>query len=488
MVALPDQRTIVDMDRTAVWTPIVSQPDLILEREGHCSATAAVRRLDSLRPSNGLDKQDRVHFAVVLGGFVDGGFEPTAVAAEVTSSTSTSLSWHVCGSSSVCEVDGMSAIADDQQQCFWLFGGMDGETYTPRNALYRASWTLCDDGDDTEISWKLDLKFSDPVELVGSFPSPRYRHASAFCPQTSRMFVFGGVTDCEEQTNDLYCLHTVGLVWTRVTLPDGAVIPRPRFLPVMIAVSAADYLKSKGDANTTMLVVYGGAHFNGGQQESLSDVWALGVASSRLNAVAPDVGMCCSEWQCVVEESRGALDGQLALPCVNGHCGLLIAAPSPQPQPTEDPSPAASSMSQQIECVYFGGKDFMCGSNRVHKLLLVASIVGLNSCTQANSSDAPQSRHVTLLIDSVRVTEFAVTGHTDDDIRNGGGHDMYTSDGSSPHWRYTATVTKPIVRSSLSNCGSKEEDEDECCVYLVAGQCRHNDPAAVYRFNWRLFV
>lgn len=246
-----------------MWSKVSSKPDLVGEREGHCSCLLSVG-----------DSQ----LLVVLGGFCEGEFRREVVAAVLDD---VSLEWFVAGEYDFCETDGMSMSTQLNLRNVSLtpneavlFGGLESSSYAPVNIVRRLSIELVGDAYVTSAI---------EVAAAGKPPSPRWRHSASIV--SNHLYIFGGITSERNQNSDLFRFELSLGIWEEVEI---SVVPPPRFLAVLLPLSS-EYL-----------VLHGGACFDNGEQASLCDVWTLNLSELQWEE------LLVTGW-----------------PRVNGHCGFV---------------------------------------------------------------------------------------------------------------------------------------------------------------------
>ncbi|KPA85310.1 hypothetical protein ABB37_01644 [Leptomonas pyrrhocoris] len=321
---------LLDDDGSALHPPSCSDDededhvvDRLNRREGHC-ATVLTSSAD------GGVQSSLSSWIVVCGGYTKGVV--SAVPLVAPASLLPALQWRELPIVDVFERDGASLTTVEIALCVagaqhdtamgnastaYLFGGFDGDMNLC-NALYAV--TLCGEGDETGI-WTPTTIGVREVTTTGDVPTPRARHGAG--GRDGRLFLFGGETATQEQTNDLYVCDVRTGVWRALTA--SSVCPAPRLLSLSLVFTSP-----------TTFVVYGGAHFVEGAVQSFADVWKCDIDTEAWTPVAVVAG-----------EERDLL------PHSNGHAGGAVVLPSAP---------------RRTCAVFVGGKNVAEGDDRVRMI------------------------------------------------------------------------------------------------------------------------
>ncbi|GET90083.1 hypothetical protein, conserved [Leishmania tarentolae] len=291
--------------------------DFLNRREGHCAAVVY-----PLTPIDVVTESPRESWVLVCGGYSNGSVSATPLVTRTA--LLPALQWMRLPPVDALECDGATlttvvsaagaeamlttstAAPISSYTCTtaapaaYLFGGL-GADMNRRNTLYAV--TLHVDADTLPVMVQVS-----EVHCTGTLPEARVRHGAG--GHAGRLYIFGGETDTQEQSSDLYvCDVEVGL-WRVLASPSSRPSPAPRLLSLSLLFVAP-----------TTFVLYGGAHFVDGDIRSFADVWRFDLATEAWTVVvspqpedgAPEEG----EWRPDVP--------QRVLPPSNGHAGGVFA-------------------------------------------------------------------------------------------------------------------------------------------------------------------
>ncbi|CAM39706.1 conserved hypothetical protein [Leishmania braziliensis MHOM/BR/75/M2904] len=290
--------------------------DLLNRREGHCSAVVyPVTSIDVPAASS------RESWVLVCGGYSNGSVSATPLVARTT--LLPALQWVRLPPVDALECDGatlttvgsavgveampttasassaLSGVCTTAAPAAYLFGGLDADM-NRRNTLYAV--TLHIDADATPVMVQVA-----EVQCTGTPPEARVRHGAG--GHAGCLYIFGGETDTQEQSSDLYVCDVQAGVWRVLASPSPLLSPAPRLLSLSLLFMTP-----------TMFVLYGGAHFVNGDLRSFADVWSFDLATETWSVVVPpeaDDSTPGSEWR--------ADAPQRVLPPSNGHAGCVFA-------------------------------------------------------------------------------------------------------------------------------------------------------------------
>ncbi|KAG5474736.1 hypothetical protein LSCM4_03912 [Leishmania orientalis] len=290
--------------------------DLLNRREGHCSAV--------VYPAGSVDMpaaSPRESWVLVCGGYTNGSVSPIPLVARTT--LLPALQWVQLPPVDALECDGATlttvvsavdaestlgttaAASASARVCTtaapvaYLFGGLDAET-NRRNTLYAVSLHV--DADVTPVMVQVT-----EVQCTGTLPEARVRHGAG--GHAGRLYIFGGETDTQEQSSDLYVCDVQAGVWRLLASPWSRPSPASRLLSLsLLFVAPAKF------------VLYGGSHFVNGDVHSFADVWSFDLTTEAWSVVVPpragDGPPQEGEWR--------ADAPQRVLPPSNGHAGGVI--------------------------------------------------------------------------------------------------------------------------------------------------------------------
>ena len=381
------------------WTAVRCSNDLLGEREGHCSAAISFSSCRLIPGTSDSSSQ----LLVVIGGFREGEIPAEVIVAPLHEE----LCWTVAASNeSVFAKDGASLtlvqrssdlkvdFGDETDGCgrqfcgdqyLLMFGGMSGDARKTNDAFLIG--VIMNSNSDENAAVSIELAWRE-VCLLGEVPTPRFRHAVA--TSTTSLFIFGGATDVNDESSDLFEVNLITFVSRRVNDLSGHALPlRPRFLSSLV------YMPK----NCT-LVLYGGAFYQNGQQKSCSDLAVIDTTSWELILIDP-ANKNSEHGYRIACASTPIHD---FLPRTNGHVGRCIKL-------------FAKNGEHDEIAVFSGGKDFDEGCDDVVVVALEGGGVGEPSVKKA----------------SARCVRAA------DDVRTG----------SSPHWRYTASTVDSAICGGL---------------------------------------
>ncbi|ESL09616.1 hypothetical protein TRSC58_02661 [Trypanosoma rangeli SC58] len=278
------------------WIPCEEQAGTLGSREGHCATCL-------LDPATGEE------WVMCVGGYCEGERDGKVMVSKVFQQPV--LCWITVAKHLPCfECDGASLtrVGNDAAVAY-MFGGLDAEMNLC-NRLLQVGLNFA------EGSPMLDVG---DLQTTGNCPPPRSQHSAG--GTATHLFVFGGETDSAEQTNDLYMLDITTLVWTLIKVESPA--PPPRILagPLLFVLPH-------------VCVLYGGAHFVGGDIESLDDVWSCDLSS-----------VCV--WT-RLQVGDGAAES--VFPRSNGHAGGLLRG------------------NEKVSALFLGGKDAAEGCDKVKQV------------------------------------------------------------------------------------------------------------------------
>ncbi|KAF5220734.1 putative Galactose oxidase, central domain containing protein [Trypanosoma cruzi] len=286
------------------WIPCKERVGTLGAREGHCATCL-------LDPATGEE------WVMCVGGYCEGERDGIVMISKVFPQPV--LCWITVAEHLPCfECDGASLTRVGNPTEAYMFGGLDANL-NRCNRLFRVGL------DFTDRLPTLDVK---DLQTTGSIPPPRTQHSAG--GTATYLFVFGGEKDGADQSNDMYMLDTVTLLWK--CIKTEAPVPPPRLLagPLLFISSH-------------VCVLYGGAHFVNGDIKSLNDVWFCDLSSA------------CTWTQLEVNVA----DENVVFPRSNGHAGGLFRE------------------EEKVTAVFVGGKDAVEGCDKVKQVCWCKSGEGL---------------------------------------------------------------------------------------------------------------
>lgn len=134
------------------------------------------------------------------------------------------------------------------------------------------------------------------VQAKGTAPVPRHCHATAVV--ATRLFIFGGSTDCDGTAcNDLFIFDTVNSTWSQPKSKGS--LPAPRYGHSMVAFGTRIILFGGCFGSSTTysdLFIYDtGTVFEYCSNDSVNDNWSE-ISSSTIGVSIPPRGLhsCCT--------------------------------------------------------------------------------------------------------------------------------------------------------------------------------------------------
>ncbi|KAG5500488.1 hypothetical protein JKF63_03582 [Porcisia hertigi] len=355
--------------------------DLLSRREGHCSAV--VYPATSMDVSSSSLHSARDSWVLVCGGYSNGTVSATPLVARTA--LLPALQWVRLPPVDALECDGatlttivsllgdkvMSATANilPASSCVYsaaatvayLFGGLDANM-NRRNTLYAVSLHV--DRDVTPVMVQVT-----EVPCTGTIPQARVRHSAG--GYGGNLYIFGGETDTQEQSSDLYVCNVQAGVWRLLVSPSSLPSPSPRLLSGGLLFVAP-----------TRFVLYGGSHFVNGEVRSFADAWSFDLTTAAWSAVVPQQTEGCTPGK----------DEQHVLPPSNGHAGgVVILRPS--------------GYETCVCAAFLGGKNIAEGDDAVKLVCFHVEANRMEACTRfaapaAASGDSPHWRYTPAVVNT----------------------------------------------------------------------------------------
>lgn len=380
------------------WVKCRPDAELLGQREGHCAAVLVVTQAGE----DGGSTTDH-RYVLVFGGYGDG---PLSTGEPILSPVDRlpQLNWRALPYQKPLECDGASLTATDDAHEALLFGGLDLELER-RNTLFAVRLSSTSESVLHPPQDDVPRLILTALSVAGDVPSPRCRHGAGFSQGV--LYIFGGETDTEEQSNDLYTFTKETCVWRRVggTGCTASSVPSPRLLSLSLVFVAP-----------SVMIMYGGSRFVDGHMESLDDVWVFNPATEQ--------------WRL---ESSGWW------PRCNGHRGGRLSS----------------------KAFFVGGKDSSTGDDRVRGVCYSADTGGLEFALETPGDAAPDGPG-----GGGHAEEGAPPAAPGEEEEGEEEEMAINSRVAHPHWRYTPAMVE--VPSGLLLLGGQCRHPQQPAAYLLA--------------------